>query len=58
MLEVIIVDWDDTLFPTSWLSEKGEFRAWQKNWSSASRPPAKSKGFISVQNPIILTSYL
>lgn len=34
---VIIVDWDDTLFPTSWLSEKPEFRSWQKGWSSSDK---------------------
>lgn len=34
---VIIVDWDDTLFPTSWLSEKQEFRYWQKRWSSSEK---------------------
>eukprot|EP00913_Durusdinium_trenchii_P007562 g7106.t1 len=30
---VIIVDWDDTLFPTTWLSEKPKFRTWQRGWS-------------------------
>eukprot|EP00435_Cladocopium_sp_Y103_P040570 s1822_g11.t1 len=34
---VIIVDWDDTLFPTSWLSEKQEFKSWQKRWSSSEK---------------------
>lgn len=40
---VIIVDWDDTLFPTSWLSEKQEFRSWQRRWSSEKKMPEFSQ---------------
>mmetsp|Transcript_36086 Transcript_36086/g.83112 ORF Transcript_36086/g.83112 Transcript_36086/m.83112 type:complete len:437 (+) Transcript_36086:52-1362(+) len=35
---VIIVDWDDTLFATSWLAEKPEFKSWQREWASGGVP--------------------
>ena len=35
---VIIVDWDDTLFATTWLAEKSEFKSWQRDWVSGAAP--------------------
>ena len=35
---VIIVDWDDTLFATTWLAAKSEFKSWQKMWVSGAAP--------------------
>ena len=35
---VIILDWDDTLFATSWLGDKSEFKSWQRTWVSGAPP--------------------
>ncbi|CAE7780997.1 unnamed protein product [Symbiodinium necroappetens] len=35
---VILVDWDDTLFATTWLAGKSEFKSWQREWVSGAPP--------------------
>ena len=35
---MILVDWDDTLFATTWLAGKSEFKSWQREWVSGAPP--------------------